>query len=153
MCLCANVISACFQTLELWSYRAALWEKYCCWMLNLTWRLNINMSLVTSVPTQAEFELLRQLRKGQSCFPSSFSDFVFSEMAFGFLPLCLKSELFWVVFGFWWSVRLLGRTSGGCGGLLSGDTHTAASRYLLMFIDAIFRLEDRLKAVMCESCS
>ena len=64
----------------------------------------------------------------------------------------MKSELRLAVFGFWWSVRLLGRSPGSCGGSGGGaafknglvfypETHTAASRYLLMFTDAIFRLE------------
>lgn len=76
-------------------------------------------------------------------------------MSFEFHPLCLKSEHFWDVFGFKWTVRLLGRTidvgGGGGGGRAASKnggvfyvethTHTAASRYLLMFVDAIFRLE------------
>lgn len=57
------------------------------------------------------------------------------------------------MFGFKWTVRLLGRTIdvGGGGGRAASKnggvfyvethTHTAASRYLLMFVDAIFRLE------------
>ena len=127
---------------------------------SLTLSININESLVTFELRQSE-SVEKQLTIEERRF-SYFSDFLFSEIC-----LWSSSHCFWnlsplrLMFGFWCSVKLLGRSfevcGGGCGKTVLKNgvvfyhgTHTAA--YWCLFMPFLDKKKSRSEGQCSVAC-